>query len=136
MVRIELELDDSVHAALRSVVARCNAAHKSSGGANTHGELNVKKLLTLLAEDAAMMQSRPGSWEAFDNVAGARRARLSVLQRVVRCRPKRGGRRRAGTFAGRTDNTRSRGVDNLRFRDCARCCVFAGRLEHRMPHLI
>ena len=64
MVRIELELDDSVHAALRSVVARCNAAHKTSGGANTHGELNVKKLLTLLAEDAAMMQSRPGSWEA------------------------------------------------------------------------
>lgn len=64
MVKIELELGDDVHAALLSVVARCNEEQKSSGGMSTHGELNVKKLLTILAEDAAMTESRPASWQA------------------------------------------------------------------------
>jgi|UPI0006272D2D hypothetical protein len=65
MVKIEFELDDDVYAALQSVVARCNLEHRSSGGVNTHGKLTVKKLLIVLAEDAAMTQIRPASWEAF-----------------------------------------------------------------------
>jgi hypothetical protein len=63
MVKIELELDDIAHANLRKVVERCNASHRRNGGATSHGELTVKKLLVMLAEDAAMTQSRPGSCE-------------------------------------------------------------------------
>jgi hypothetical protein len=29
----------------------------------THGKLSVSSLLAMLAEDAAMMNTRPGSWE-------------------------------------------------------------------------
>ncbi|VXC90740.1 conserved hypothetical protein [Burkholderia sp. 8Y] len=64
MVAITLELNDDVYKALRSVVARCNEAHQSSGGLDTHGKLDAKKLLTVLAEDAAMTHSRPESWQA------------------------------------------------------------------------
>ncbi|SAL05464.1 hypothetical protein AWB81_07172 [Caballeronia arationis] len=63
MVKIELELSDEMHANLREVVARCNASHRDRDGANTHGQLSVKTLLTMLTEDAALTHSRPGSWE-------------------------------------------------------------------------
>jgi hypothetical protein len=75
-----LELDDSVHAALRSVVARCNAARKSSGGANTHGALSVKKLLTLIGGRCRDDAESTGCVGGFDDAGGAQRARLSVLQ--------------------------------------------------------
>jgi hypothetical protein len=47
MVRIELELTDEIHANLREVVARCNVSHRDRDGANTHGKLSVKTLLTM-----------------------------------------------------------------------------------------
>ena len=39
------------------------ASPTSSDGATTHGALDVKALLAMLAEDAAMTHSRPSSWE-------------------------------------------------------------------------
>lgn len=64
MVKIELELSDDVHSSLCKVVDACNASHRDAAGATSHGELSVEGLLTMLAEDASMTRSRPGSWEA------------------------------------------------------------------------
>lgn len=64
MVKIELDFPDDMYSSLRKVVDACNASHRSSAGANSHGELNVAALLTMLAEDAAMTRSRPSCWQA------------------------------------------------------------------------
>lgn len=45
------------------VVDSCNRSHEQREGATTHGKLTVSSLLGMLAEDAAMTNTRPGSWE-------------------------------------------------------------------------
>lgn len=48
---------------LCDLVDGCNRRHQAGIGPNTHGLLTVPLLLTMLAEDAGMVVSRPGSWE-------------------------------------------------------------------------
>ncbi|QJE02819.1 hypothetical protein HH212_24750 [Massilia forsythiae] len=62
-VAIALAFDREAYTNLLAVVANCNLAEKNNQGATTHGSLDVPKLLLMLAEDAAMTNTRPGSWE-------------------------------------------------------------------------
>ena len=41
----------------------CTEADQARDGATTHGPLTVPALLAMLAEDAGMVLTRPGSWE-------------------------------------------------------------------------
>lgn len=61
---IQLEVSDAVAADLAELARRCTEADEQRGGATTHGPLAPADILTMLAEDAAMVVSRPGSWEA------------------------------------------------------------------------
>jgi hypothetical protein len=63
MVKIEMELRDDVYRGLVMVAEACSVVNKQRDGATTHGPLDAKALLVMLAEDAAMVHSRPGSWE-------------------------------------------------------------------------
>jgi hypothetical protein len=63
MAAITIEIADDVAGHLADLVDLCNAANRERGGVTSHGELTVSKLMTMLAEDAAMVVSRPGSWE-------------------------------------------------------------------------
>ena len=62
-VAIALAFHQEEYANLLAVVATCNLAEMNNQGATTHGKLDVPKLLLMLAEDAAMTNTRPGSWE-------------------------------------------------------------------------
>ena len=62
-VAVTLRIPQAIYDDLVVVVANCNATHKASGGFTSHGELDVAGLLLMLAQDAAMTNSRPGSWE-------------------------------------------------------------------------
>jgi hypothetical protein len=62
-VAIAVGLTREIYTNLQTVVESCNRAHQNNNGATTHGGLDVPKLLALLAEDAAMTNQRPGSWE-------------------------------------------------------------------------
>jgi hypothetical protein len=64
MVHIGLELSDDVYRGLVMVAEACSIANQQEAGGTTHGEVDVTALLNMLAEDAAMGHSRPGSWEA------------------------------------------------------------------------
>jgi hypothetical protein len=44
-------------------VENCNESHDDADGFTIHGELTVASLLAMLAEDASMVVTRPGSWE-------------------------------------------------------------------------
>lgn len=59
-VKIELELSQTTHHHLLVVVDSCNRIDPNN---TTHGHLTVPQLLAMLAEDVAMTNSRPGSWE-------------------------------------------------------------------------
>ncbi len=61
--RVTIEMDVETYDNLVAVVDACNFAHTQNDGFNTHGKLNVRRLLLMLAEDAAMTYTRPGSWE-------------------------------------------------------------------------
>jgi len=58
---IEVSDDDAAH--LAELAQRCAEADKERDGATTHGAVDVAGLLAMLAEDAAMVIRRPGSWE-------------------------------------------------------------------------
>lgn len=62
-VAIAVAVSAETYKNLLEVVKSCNRSHKSNDGANSHGPLTVSGLLAMLAEDAAMTNSRPGSWE-------------------------------------------------------------------------
>lgn len=62
-VAVAIALSRDAYTNLLAVVESCNRAHESREGATTHGRLDVTSLLGMLAEDAAMTNSRPGSWE-------------------------------------------------------------------------
>jgi hypothetical protein len=60
---VTLQIPQDVYDDLMAVAASCTRSHKASGGFTSHGELDVPGLLMMLAQDAAMTNSRPGSWE-------------------------------------------------------------------------
>ena len=62
-IPVTLQLPLEVVCDLLTVAANCRQADKECEGHTTHGQLDVVRLLTMLAEDAAMTNSRPGSWE-------------------------------------------------------------------------
>jgi hypothetical protein len=61
--RISIEISDAVAANLRELAMRCTQSNRLREGFTSHGELTPSKLLAMLAEDAGMVISRPGSWE-------------------------------------------------------------------------
>lgn len=62
-VAVAIGLGADVYNHLVTVVDHCNRADDENGGATTHGKLDIPRLIAMLAEDAAMTNSRPGSWE-------------------------------------------------------------------------
>lgn len=63
MKRITIEVSDGTFAALRQLSSACSEADKLRQGFTSHGKLTPAKLLAMLAEDAGMVITRPGSWE-------------------------------------------------------------------------
>lgn len=63
MKRICIDVSDETAAALARLVQSCNDAHDARDGFTTHGKLTLASLLAMLVEDAAMVMTRPGSWE-------------------------------------------------------------------------
>ena len=61
--RISIAIDDRTAAALDELVGWCNKANKAADGCTSHGKLTRARLLAMLAEDAGLVVSRPGSWE-------------------------------------------------------------------------
>ncbi|MBT2795274.1 hypothetical protein [Paraburkholderia strydomiana] len=59
-VKVELERSQATYHHLLIVVDTCNQADPNN---TSHGRLTVPQLLAMLAEGAAMINSRPGSWE-------------------------------------------------------------------------
>lgn len=65
MCEITITLPEKTAQALQILAERCNDADARRGGTTTHGGLRgPDSLLVMLAEDAAMVVIRPGSWEA------------------------------------------------------------------------
>lgn len=62
-VAVAIALGRETYNNLLVVVESCNRADDDNRGATTHGKLDIPKLLAMLAEDAALTNSRPGSWE-------------------------------------------------------------------------
>lgn len=63
MKRIVIRVSDETAGSLRELAARCTEADRHREGFTSHGALSVEALLGMLAEDAAMVVTRPGSWE-------------------------------------------------------------------------
>ncbi len=67
--KITVVLDQGTAESLEKLAQACSAAHEAHGGFTSHGPLTPASLLRMLAEDAGMVISRPGSWEG-SNMAG------------------------------------------------------------------
>lgn len=65
MTTITITVSDATNDALKKLAERCGQSNDACDGANTHGPLDVARLVTMLAEDAAMAVLRPGSWEGL-----------------------------------------------------------------------
>ena len=63
MKRITIQVSDEIADCLAVLASACTRQNKRRDGATTHGPLDVSALMTMLAEDAGMVVSRPGSWE-------------------------------------------------------------------------
>lgn len=63
MKRITITIDENTCTLLAELAKACTAEDAARKGMTTHGALSPSKLLAMLAEDAAMVISRPGSWE-------------------------------------------------------------------------
>lgn len=63
MRKITIQISDEIAASLDQLAARCTEEHQHRGGFTSHGALSVSRLMAMLAEDAAMVITRPGSWE-------------------------------------------------------------------------
>ena len=68
MPRITIEISTSGALAIQSLVDRMNQ-HDNLECGTRHGEMTMKKLITVLAEDAALVEWRPGSWEGANMAA-------------------------------------------------------------------
>lgn len=64
MKRITITISEDTAEALTKLAAYCSDEDKARNGATTHGPLTPAKLLAMLAEDAGMVITRPGCWEA------------------------------------------------------------------------
>lgn len=62
MKRITITISEDTAEALTKLAAYCS--DEANNGATTHGPLTPSKLLAMLAEDAGMVITRPGCWEA------------------------------------------------------------------------
>ncbi len=63
MKRITIEVPKETSQALDTLVRNENEYMAGNDGFCSHGYLTVEKLLEMLAEDAGMVETRPGSWE-------------------------------------------------------------------------
>ncbi len=63
MKRIWIDVSDETAATLARLMKACNESHDARDGFTTHGKLSPERLLAMLVEDAAMVITRPGSWE-------------------------------------------------------------------------
>jgi hypothetical protein len=63
MKHITITVDDQTVSALDELVHWCNKSNDATDGHTSHGELTRAKLMSMLAEDAAQVVTRPGSWE-------------------------------------------------------------------------
>jgi hypothetical protein len=63
MKRITIKVSDETAERLAELATACTASGTLTKGETTHGALTVNTLLAMLAEDAGMVISRPGSWE-------------------------------------------------------------------------
>lgn len=63
MKRITIQVSEATAESLRELAARCTEANSHRDGFTSHGPLTVASLLAMLAEDAGMVITRPGSWE-------------------------------------------------------------------------
>ena len=61
--RFIAEISNETAMALHELAARCTSADERNGGFTRHGALSIPSLLTMLAEDAAAVITRPGNWE-------------------------------------------------------------------------
>ncbi len=61
--RFTIEVSSDTASALQELAARCTRANERNDGLTSHGSLSIPSLLTMLAEDSAMVVTRPGSWE-------------------------------------------------------------------------
>lgn len=64
MKRITITISDETAAALADLASMCTDADEARSGATTHGALTKNRLLSMLAEDAGLVMTRPGCWEA------------------------------------------------------------------------
>jgi hypothetical protein len=64
MKRITVTVSEDTAEALLKLAKLCSEADTFRDGATTHGKLTPAKLLSMLAEDAGMVITRPGCWEA------------------------------------------------------------------------
>ncbi len=63
MPAVVIDMAEDTIALLTGLARVCTQADQAREGATTHGPLTVPALVAMLAEDAAMIISRPGSWE-------------------------------------------------------------------------
>ena len=63
MKRIMIQVSEETAQTLAILAASCTRANKRCDGFTSHGALSVSAMMAMLAEDAAMVISRPGSWE-------------------------------------------------------------------------
>lgn len=64
MKRITITISELTAQGIAGLVKACNVANMERDGATTHGPLTPASLLEMLAEDAGMVITRPGCWEA------------------------------------------------------------------------
>ena len=62
-MKVTIEITEKTAAELAELVKLCTEIDAEREGATTHGPLTVERLLVMLADDAGMVISRPGSWE-------------------------------------------------------------------------
>ena len=63
MKTVTIEISDDLADQLTRLAKRCTSIDKRRDGSTSHGPLTVSGMLAMLAEDAGMTISRPGSWE-------------------------------------------------------------------------
>ncbi len=66
MKHIIVEVTDELAARLDELANLCTLADQTPEHATTHGALTASALLAMLAEDAGLVISRPGSWEGVN----------------------------------------------------------------------
>lgn len=64
--QLVLTIDSRTAEALAELARRCSGVHAARDGFTSHGSLTPVTLLEMLAEDAGMVVTRPGSWEGYN----------------------------------------------------------------------